>query len=162
MELEFETRKWRLIRFLRVIGDVRINTSKQSLFEFIDWAHEHTGVPRSNVYYQLFPAHEGMFPGYATAYAVVGEEIHAIEDTINDDKTRIKFSTYLTGIGFPPRSMYRQMLAGLRGRSLARKRRCDRADWSKSRRIRTMRSALVSRRLKYTLRRAAVEQAARA
>jgi hypothetical protein len=109
-ELEFQTRKWRLIRFLRVIGDVRINTGKQTLFEFIDWANAHTGVPKSNVYYQLFPAHEGMFPGYATAYAVVGEEIHAIEDTIEDDKGRVKFSTYLTGVGFPPRSMYRKML----------------------------------------------------
>ena len=64
----------------------------------------------SNIYYQLFPAHEGMFPGYATAYAVVGEEIHAIEDTIQDDRGRVKFSTYLTGIGFPPRSIYRKML----------------------------------------------------
>ena len=109
-ELEFQTRKWRLIRFLRVIGDVRINTGKQSLFDFIDWAHEHAGVPRSNVYYQLFPAHEGMFPGYATSYAVVGEEIHSIESKIPDEKDLVKFSTYLTGVGFPPRSIYRAML----------------------------------------------------
>ena len=39
-----------------------------------------------------------------------------IEDTITDDKARVKFSTYLTGIGFPPRSIYRKMLRGLRGR----------------------------------------------
>ncbi|MDA4114315.1 MAG: hypothetical protein OK474_09735 [Thaumarchaeota archaeon] len=110
MEIELETRKWRLIRFLRVIGDVRINTNKQGLFEFIDWAHKHTGVPRSNVYYQLFPAHEGMFPGYATSYAVVGEEIRAIEEKLTDAKKRVKFSTYLTGIGFPPRSIYRKRL----------------------------------------------------
>ncbi|MGA2199411.1 MAG: hypothetical protein ABSG45_05685 [Nitrososphaerales archaeon] len=110
MELELETRKWRLIRFLRVIGDVRINTNKQGLFEFIDWAHKHTGVPRSNVYYQLFPAHEGMFPGYATAYAVVGEEIRGIEEKLSDRKKKVKFSTYLTGMGFPPRSIYRKRL----------------------------------------------------
>ena len=110
MELEFEIRKWRLIRFLRVVGDVRINTNKQSLFEFIDWAHKHTGVPRSNVYFQLFPAHEGMFPGYATCYAVVGEEIREIEEKLTDPKKRIKFSTYLSSIGFPPRSVYRQRL----------------------------------------------------
>jgi len=123
-ELEFQTRKWRLIRFLRVVGDVRINTGKQSLFDFIDWANERTGVPRSNVYYQLFPAHEGMFPGYATFYAVVGEEIHEIEDTIKDDKDRVKFSTYLTGVGFPPRSRYKRMLedyaAGLRSATRGR------------------------------------------
>jgi hypothetical protein len=110
MELEFETRKYRLIRFLRVVGDVRINTNKQGLFEFIDWANKYTGVERSNVYYNLFPAHEGMFPGYATCYAVVGEEIHEIENRLTDPKKRIKFSTYLTGIGFPPRSVYRQRL----------------------------------------------------
>jgi hypothetical protein len=110
MEIELEIRKWRLIRFLRVIGDVRINTGKQGLFEFIDWAHKHTGVPRSNMYYQLFPAHEGMFPGYATTYAVVGEEIRSIEAGLEDPKKRIRFSTYLTGIGYPPRSIYRKRL----------------------------------------------------
>ena len=110
METEFEIRKWRLIRFLRVIGDVRINMGEQGLFEFIDWAHRHTGVPRSNVYYQLFPAHEGMFPGYATTYAVVGEEIRSIENGLTDPKKRMKFSTYLTGIGYPPRSIYRKRL----------------------------------------------------
>jgi hypothetical protein len=110
MEIEYEIRKWRLIRFLRVVGDARINTGKQGLFEFVDWAHKYTGVPRSSVYFQLFPAHEGIFPGYATCYAVVGEEIHAMEDRLKDTKKRIRFSTYLTGIGFPPRSVYRQRL----------------------------------------------------
>jgi hypothetical protein len=89
-----------------VIGDVRINTGRQGLLEFVDWAHRRTGVPRSSVFYQLFPAHEGMFPGYATAYAVVGEEIHSIEAKIKDDRKRIRFSTYMTGMGYPPRSIY--------------------------------------------------------
>jgi uncharacterized protein YeeX (DUF496 family) len=62
------------------------------------------------MYYQLFPAHEGAFPGYATAYAVVGQEIRAIEKKIRDPKKRVKFSTYLCSIGFPPRSIYRRML----------------------------------------------------
>ena len=102
MELELETRKWRLIRFLRVIGDVRINTNKQGLFEFIDWAHEHTGVPRSNVYYQLFPAHEGMFPGYATSYAVVGEEIRAIEETLDRPEEEGEVLDLSDGDRLPP------------------------------------------------------------
>ncbi len=110
LELEFMTRRWRITRFLRVVGDVRINTGKQSLIEFVDWAHEYTGVPRSSVYFQLFPAHEGIFPGYATSYAVVGQEIRAMEKRIKDPKKRVKFSTYLCSIGFPPRSMYRKML----------------------------------------------------
>src|SRR5271157_2633342 len=110
LEIEFTTRRWRVTRFLRVIGDVWVNTGKRSLLEFVDWAHEKTGVPRSSVYFQLFPAHEGLFPGYATCYAVVGQEIRAMERKIKDPKKKVKFSTYLCSIGFPPRSMYRKML----------------------------------------------------
>ncbi len=110
LEIEFWTRRWRITRFLRVVGDVRINTGKQGLMEFVDWANKYTGVPRSSIYFQLFPAHEGIFPGYATSYAVVGQEIRAIERRIKDDKKRVKFSTYLCSIGFPPRSIYIRML----------------------------------------------------
>ena len=110
LELEFMTRRWRVVRFLRVIGDVWINTGKKGLIEFVDWAHKKTGVPRSSVYFQLFPAHEGLGPGYATCYAVVGQEIRAMERKIKDPKDRVKFSTYLCSIGFPPRSLYKQML----------------------------------------------------
>jgi hypothetical protein len=110
LELEFMTRRWRLTRFLRVVGDVWINTGKKSLLDFVDWANEYTGVPRSSVYHQLFPAHEGIFPGYATSYAVVGQEIRGIERKIREKKNRVKFSTYLCSIGFPPRSIYRRML----------------------------------------------------
>jgi len=110
LELEFMTRRWRITRFLRVVGDVWVNTGKKTLLEFVDWAHDYTGVPRSSVYFQLFPAHEGGFPGYATSYAVVGQEIRDIERKIKNPKKRVKFSTYLCSVGFPPRSMYRRML----------------------------------------------------
>ena len=110
IELEFMTMRMRIIRFLRVVGDVRINTGKQTLIEFVDWAHERTGVPRSSVYFQLFPAHEGIFPGYATSYAVCGQAIRAIEKRIGDPRKRVKFSTYLCSIGFPPMSIYMRML----------------------------------------------------
>lgn len=110
LELEFMTRRWRVTRFLRVIGDVWVNTGKKGLLEFVDWAHEKTGLPRSSVYFQLFPAHEGIFPGYATCYAVVGQEIRSMERKIKDPAKKVKFSTYLCSIGFPPRSMYRKML----------------------------------------------------
>jgi len=110
LELEFMTRRWRIVRFLRVVGDVWVNTGKKSLIEFVDWAHAKTGVPRSSVYFQLFPAHQGIFPGYATNYAVAGQEIRSIELKIKDPKKRVKFSTYLCSIGFPPKSIYMRML----------------------------------------------------
>jgi hypothetical protein len=110
LELEFMTRRWRIVRFLRVVGDVWVNTGRRTLLEFVDWGHQYTGVPRSSIYFQLFPAHEGSFPGYATSYAVVGQEIRDEERKIKDPKKRVKFSTYLCSIGFPPRSIYRKML----------------------------------------------------
>jgi hypothetical protein len=110
VELEFMVMRMRIIRFLRVVGDVRINTGRQSLIDFVDWAHKRTGVPRSSVYFQLFPAHEGLFPGYATTYAVCGQAIRSIERRIKDPKRRVKFSTYLCSIGFPPMSIYLRML----------------------------------------------------
>ncbi|MDE1853362.1 MAG: hypothetical protein KGI38_06405 [Thaumarchaeota archaeon] len=110
LELEFMTMRMRIIRFLRVIGDVWVNTGKKTLLEFVDWGHERTGVSRSSIYFQLFPAHEGIFPGYATSYAVAGQEIRAIEKKIKDPRKRVKFSTYLCSIGFPPKSIYMRML----------------------------------------------------
>jgi len=67
-------------------------------------------VPRSSVYFQLFPAHEGIFPGYATSYAVEAQDIRKIERTVKEPRKRVEFSTYLCSIGFPPRSMYNRML----------------------------------------------------
>lgn len=110
LELEFTIMRMRIMRFLRVVGDVRINTGKQGLLEFIGWANERTGIPKASMYFQLFPAHEGIFPGYATSYAVCGQEIRAIEKRIRDPKKRVKFSTYLCSIGFPPMSIYMRML----------------------------------------------------
>ena len=110
LEIEFMTRRWRIVRFLRVVGDVWVNTGKKGLMEFVDWAHEYTGVSRSSMYFQLFPAHEGIFPGYATSYAVVAQEIRKIERGIKEQRKKVRFSTYLCSIGFPPRSMYRRML----------------------------------------------------
>ena len=104
--------RMRIIWFLRVVVDVRINTGEQGLLVFVDWAHERTGIPRSSMYFQLFPAHEGIFPGYATSYAVCGQEIRAIEKKIKNPRKKVKFSTYLCSIGFPPMSIYLQMLRG--------------------------------------------------
>jgi hypothetical protein len=110
LEIEFQTRRNRVIRFLRVIGDVWMNTGRHGLLEFLDWAHAKTGESRRHMFYQIFPAHEGMFPGYATTYAIVGEEIGSIENTLKDKGARICFSTYLTGIGYVPRRLYRKRL----------------------------------------------------
>ena len=54
---------WRMTRFLRVVGDARINSGKQDLADFIEWGNKETGLSKSMVYFQLFPAHQGIAPG---------------------------------------------------------------------------------------------------
>ncbi len=110
-EYEFFTKTWRMTRFLRVIGDARINSGKQGLADFIEWANKETGLSRSMVYFQVFPAHQGIGPGYATTYAIVGEGIREIQGAAeNAGKDLVKFNTVASSLGFPPRTAFESKL----------------------------------------------------
>jgi Bacterial protein of unknown function (DUF885) len=107
LELEYVTYQQRIIRFLRVVGDARINSGKQNLPDFLEWAEEHTGLAQRTVFYQIFPAHESIFPGYATCYAVVGQDIRAIQSKFKNDRKKLaKFNAYASSMGYPARSVY--------------------------------------------------------
>ena len=107
LELEFSTYKNRIIRFLRVIGDTRINSGRQNLPEFVEWAEKKTGIPQRTVFYQIFPGHEGIFPGYATCYAVVGQDIRSVERSLGKDSEKmVKFNAYASSLGYPARSIF--------------------------------------------------------
>jgi len=110
-EYEFYTQMWRIIRFLRVVGDARINSGKQKLLEFIDWAHAETGLSRSLIYHQVFPAHQGSGPGYASTYAIIGEAVAEMQQ-LAERKGRdpVAFNTYASSTGFPPRSVFEERL----------------------------------------------------
>lgn len=110
-EYGFFTHLWRIVRFLRVIGDSRINSGKQSLMDFIDWANIETGLSKSLVYHQVFPAHQGNGPGYASTYAILGESIADIQqEALRNGKDLRDFNTYACSLGFPPRSVFEQKL----------------------------------------------------
>src|SRR6059036_2693495 len=110
-EYEFFTWMWRIVRFLRVIGDARINSGKQSLRDFIEWAHKRTGLAKSTVYHQLFPAHQGNGPGYASTYAIVGESIREIQNRAKrNGKNLVDFNTYACSMGFPARTIFEERL----------------------------------------------------
>jgi hypothetical protein len=110
-EYEFYTWMWRIVRFLRVIGDARINSGKQSLADFIEWAHKKTGLSKSTVYHQLFPAHQGNGPGYASTYAIIGESIREIQNKAKrNGKNLLDFNTYACSMGFPARTIFEQRL----------------------------------------------------
>jgi hypothetical protein len=110
-EYEFYTWMWRIVRFLRVIGDARINSGKQSLSDFIEWAHKRTGLAKSTVYHQLFPAHQGYGPGYASTYAIIGESIREIQNKAKrNGKNLLDFNTYACSMGFPARTIFERRL----------------------------------------------------
>jgi hypothetical protein len=110
-EYEFYTWMWRIVRFLRVIGDARINSGKQDLVDFIEWASKKTGLSKSMVYHQLFPAHQGNGPGYASTYAIVGESIREIQNkAVRNGKKLLDFNTYACSMGFPARTIFEDKL----------------------------------------------------
>ena len=110
-EYEFYTWMWRIVRFLRIIGDARINSGKQGLVDFIDWASKKTGLSKSMVYHQLFPAHQGNGPGYASTYAIVGESIREIQNrAVRNGKSLLDFNTYACSMGFPARTIFEDRL----------------------------------------------------
>jgi len=110
-EYEFYTQMWRIIRFLRVIGDARINSGKQKLLEFIDWAHAETGLNKSLIYHQLFPAHQGNGPGYASTYAIIGEIVAEMQQLAQrNGRDLVAFNTFACSMGFPPRSVFEERL----------------------------------------------------
>lgn len=110
-EYKFFTHLWRIVRFLRVIGDARINSDKQGLMDFIDWANRETGLSKSLIYHQVFPAHQGNGPGYASTYAIVGESLANIQqEALRSGKALLDFDTYASSLGFPPRSVFEEKL----------------------------------------------------
>ncbi len=110
-QYEFLTYMWRMTRFLRVIGDARINSGKQDIMEFVDWAHKVTGLEKATVYYNVFPAHQILGAGYAATYAIIGERIRAIqEDAMKRGIPLRELNAYGCSIGWPPKSVFEAKL----------------------------------------------------
>ena len=109
LELEFVVMQWRIIRFLRAIGDVRINMHKQSIAEFVNWAHQETGLSKKLIFNQIF-IFQGMV-GYAPVYSIVGTSLqHLQSDAAGRGKTIRDFNTYASSLGFPPRPVFEERL----------------------------------------------------
>lgn len=108
-ELEFTITRWRIIRYLRAIGDVRINTHKQSITEFIKWASEYTGLTKRFIFDQIFLFQ--VRPGYAPCYCIVGNRIQEYQSKAKEHgKSQIDFNSYASSLGFIPRIIFEQKL----------------------------------------------------
>ena len=110
-QFEFLTYLWRIVRFLRVIGDARINSGKQDIVAFVDWAHKTYGVEKATIYHNVFPGHQILGAGYATTYAIIGERIREIQDRAVERGIPLRdFNAFASSIGWPPKSVFEERL----------------------------------------------------
>lgn len=115
LEVEFVVYKWRIIRFLRAIGDIRINMHRQSVAQFVDWAHKETGLSKSLIFDQIFLFQA--YVGYAPCYAIAGEKIRQIQrEAIKKGVDVVDFNTYASSLGFPPRPIFEEKLRSYVGK----------------------------------------------
>ncbi len=106
-QFEFLTYLWRVVRFLRVIGDARINSGKQDIIEFVDWTHKTYGVEKATVYNNVFPAHQILGAGYASTYAIIGERIREIQEKAAKRGIPLRdLNAFASSIGWPPKSVF--------------------------------------------------------
>jgi hypothetical protein len=112
LESRFLILKWRIIRFLRAIGDVRINMNKQSVVEFVEWASQKTGFSEKTIYDQIFFFQEN--PGIAPCYSIAGMALKEIQDEARSKgKNILEFNTKASSLGFPARSIFEMRLRNL-------------------------------------------------
>jgi hypothetical protein len=102
---EYTVRQWRLVRFLRAISDSRLNRGKQTLSQFIDWAHKITELEKDLIFHQTFHFQEN--PGYAPCYSIFGQRIRTMQTKL---KNIVPLNTYLASRGFPPRKILEKEL----------------------------------------------------
>lgn len=108
-EYEFLVRKWRFLRFFRAICDVRVNTGAQSLAQFVEWAHDRTGIDKKIIFQQN--VHFQEMPGYAPCYSVFGQSLRAIQDrALAAGADFVEFNTYVSSMGFPCRGVFESRL----------------------------------------------------
>jgi hypothetical protein len=107
LENEFIVQKWRIMRFLRAIFDVRINMEKQSVADFVEWAHKETDLSEKMIYNETWGFLETV--GYAPCYSIAGDVIRKLQQqALKRGITLLDFNTYVSSLGFPHREIFEQ------------------------------------------------------
>lgn len=105
-ELQFITKKQRLIRYCRVICDIFTNLDIMTVPEACKWIEDNIGISQRTMFYNFFPCHQCIYPGYATTYAVLGNQINQLENKlIQQGMTSKEFNIKLMEFGYQPLSL---------------------------------------------------------
>lgn len=107
LENDFRMQEWRILRFLRAIFDVRINIEKQSVADFVEWAHRETGLSKKMIYDQTWIFLKMV--GYAPCYSIAGNRIRILQQrALKKGIGLVDFNTFVSSLGFPPREIFEQ------------------------------------------------------
>ena len=109
LENEFIMQEWRIMRFLRAIFDVRINMEKQSIADFVEWAHKGTDLSEKMIYNQTWIFLQSV--GYAPCYSIAGDKISKLQQqALKKGISLLDFNTFVSSLGFPPRETFEQRI----------------------------------------------------
>ena len=101
--------EWRILRFLRAICDVRVNTGKQRFDAFVEWASLETNLDPKLIYNQTFFFQK--MPGYAPCYSIFGQRLCELQKkALKKGIERVEFNTFVASIGFPPRTSFEKII----------------------------------------------------
>jgi hypothetical protein len=98
LAFEMETRVWRIIRSLRTICDVEINTGKRTYVGFVKWASAHTGLSKQLIHNECFTFLA--YPGYTPSYSFCGSQYQQLQkDAKGRGVSRFVFNSKANRIG---------------------------------------------------------------
>jgi len=98
---ELETRVWRVMRALRSLCDVEVNSGRKTYVEFINWAVEKSGLKKQFIHDECFTFLSS--PGYTPSYSFCGGQYADIQERAESaDINRLDFNTQANAMGLWP------------------------------------------------------------
>lgn len=97
----FETYVWRVVRHVRTMFDVQVNTGRCTVVDFLDRVSKQTGLSEEFLFGECFTFLAQ--PGYAPAYAIDGIAYGRLQqDAVARGESVMAFNTRASALGFYP------------------------------------------------------------
>jgi len=98
---EFETRMWRILRALRTICDVEVNSGITTYVDFLTWARTHTGIDKKTIHDECFTFLTS--PGYTPSYSFCGSRYAELQrEAAGNGFAKKAFNTKANRMGLLP------------------------------------------------------------
>jgi hypothetical protein len=98
---ELETRVWRIMRALRSICDIEVNSGTKTYVDFVNWAAEKSGLKKEFINDECFTFLSS--PGYTPSYSFCGSQYADLQSSAKEEGiTRLDFNTQANAMGLWP------------------------------------------------------------